>query len=78
MSELDVVVANYNTEHNKELYLNYITSCINSGTLESIMSLKEFLFGIYKQELDEYYDWLYSTYVVNKSTYYEETQVTNY
>lgn len=73
MTELDTVAVKYSTEHNKELYLNYITSCINSGTLESIMTLKEFLFGIYKQEIDEYYDWLYNNYVVNKGAYYEET-----
>lgn len=78
MTELDDVAIKYNTEHNNELYLNYITSCINSGTLESIMTLKEFLFGIYKQEIDEYYDYIYRTYVVNKEAYYEETQVTNY
>jgi hypothetical protein len=68
----------YNTGHNKELYTNYVTSCINSGSIESIMSFEEFLLGIYKQQIDEYYDWLYNTYVVNKQQYYEATQVTCY
>lgn len=68
----------YNTEHNKELYTNYVTSCINSGSIESIMSFEEFLLGIYKQQLDEYYDWLYNTYTVNKEAYYETTSTKNY
>lgn len=68
----------YNTEHNKELYSNYVTSCINSGSIESIMSFEEFLLGIYKQQLDEYYDWLYNTYAVNKEAYYETTATKNY
>jgi hypothetical protein len=63
----------YNTEHNRDVYTNYVTSCINSGTLESIMSLEEFLSSLYKQDLDDYYDMLYKTYVVNKQSYYEQT-----
>jgi hypothetical protein len=63
---------NYNTELNKEIYINYITSCINKGLLELIISFKDFLLNIYKQELDEYYDYIYNTYIVNKQDYYEQ------
>jgi hypothetical protein len=62
----------YNTKENREKYISYLTSCLDSGSIELIMSIEEFLFGVYKQELDEYYDWLYTTYVVNKETYHEE------
>ena len=44
----------------------------------SVISFKDFLLTIYKQELDEYYDSIYNMYVVNKTVYYEETQITNY
>ena len=72
MNELIDIMAdkNYNTELNKEIYINYITSCINKGLLESVISFKDFLLGIYKQELDEYYDYIYSSHVVNKAAYY--------
>ena len=80
MNELIDIMAdkNYNTELNKEIYINYTISCINKGLLESVISFKDFLLGIYKQELDEYYDYIYNMYVVNKTVYYEETQITNY
>lgn len=71
-------ISNYDTEHNRQIYFNYLTSYINSGSIEPIMSFEEFLFGVYKQELDEYYDWLYTTYVVNKEAYYEQQTIKNY
>lgn len=74
MNELIDIMAdkNYNTELNKEIYINYTISCINKGLLESIISFKDFLLGIYKQELDEYYDYIYNTHIVNKTAYYEQ------
>ena len=77
MNELNNI-SNYDTEHNRQIYFNYLTSYIKSGSIEPIMSFEEFLFGVYKQELDEYYDWLYTTYVVNKEAYYEQQTIKNY
>ena len=76
MNELNNI-SNYDTEHNRQIYSNYLTSYINSGSIEPIMSFEEFLFGVYKQELDKY-DWLYTTYVVNKEAYYKQQTIKNY
>lgn len=63
MSELII-----NKESDRELYSNYIFSCINSGTLESIMSFEDFLDSIYTEQIDD----LYINFVANLEQYNQE------